>query len=545
VISTRSFCHTSHVWPDGIATVGDFGKVPPPASRRALIVDAMAQSRSILINTVAGGATRVIGIAISFITTPILINILGDQGFGLFTLIGALTAYAGLLDFGIGPGLVRHYTEFSDRQAGAAVRQITTFSVTFYVLLFAVLIAPMAWVAPWLCDAMALQPDVKNTAILSLLLMFGYFILSCIGGVFGSRMISVHRLDLVCYVGLGGQLVYAALVIIVLPSYPTVVAAIIFNLIQVALTSSVLIFLVWAHDRRVFCNPLSIPTWLIRKILAFGGWMQINSVAALVGLELDKVIIGRFLGLSSLTPYQIGNRLASLNRLLPFQFLAAVVPAATVVSINGQGEAMEQFYIRMSRYLMVLTMPITGFVALDADRLILAWIGKPYPEAVLVAGALAISYAINNLTGGGTTIARAAGIPRYETYYALVSTVLNLVLTIALVPYFGLAGIIGGTIIANVIGSVYFLFLIRRAFSFGLYRTAHTTLRRDPYCSSSSLGHTPARTPRSGFGARSPIRVANAGWLCLLHGICTGIIFSKVLDAHRDCRYPCSHSMAW
>ncbi|WP_181705463.1 lipopolysaccharide biosynthesis protein [Chthonobacter rhizosphaerae] len=431
----------------------------------------MATNRKIFINTVAGGATRILGLAIAFVTTPVMIVTLGDQGFGLFTLIGALTAYAGLLDFGIGPGLVRHYSEYTERGEPLAVRQVTTFSIVFYAVLFLVVAGPLYAVAPALCDLLGLPAEMRDTAVASIMLMFGWFILSSLGGVFGSRLVSLHRMDVVSVIALVGQILYAALVILVLPIYPTVTAAILFNVGQVLFTALVMLALVIRADGNPVSNPFRIPGALVKKLLSFGGWMQINQFAAIVSLELDKLIIGRYLGVAAVTPYQIGNRLATLNRLIPLQFLSAIVPAATSIAIRARGPELEAFYVRMNRYLMVMTLAITGFVVADANRLVLAWIGREYAEAVFVIIALSISFAVNNLTGGGTTIVRSAGMPRYETYYALVSTGLNVVLTLAAAPYFGLVGIIGATIVANVIGSVYFLVLFGRLFDFPLWRS--------------------------------------------------------------------------
>ena len=48
---------------------------------------------------------------------------------------------------------------------------------------------------------------------------------------------------------------------------------------------------------------------------------------------------------------------------------------------------------------------------------------------------------------------------------------LNLGLTVALAPAFGLAGILGGTIVANVIGSVFFIVLFHRRFRIPWFQT--------------------------------------------------------------------------
>ncbi len=436
------------------------------------------EARRIIINTASGTAARVATIAIAFLTTPVLINHLGSEAFGLFTIVAALPAYAGILDLGMGPGLVRHLTEYSEYKDLRSVRQVMTFSLSFYVLLGVLLTPAVYFVTPDIVRLFAPPENLRRTAEASILIMFLYFAGSGIVGVFSARLVSLHRMDVTAAIGLLGQIVYGALVIIVMPISPTVLTAVWLNVVQLLATGLLMYVAVLRADKGIFCNPLTLRGSLIRKLFAFGGWMQLNNLSALVNLEADKFIIAGFLNMATVTPYQIGNRLASLNRIIPFQLLSAIMPAATKVQVGQTRKDAEIFYRHLTRYLMLLTLAISGFTIVAADRLIITWIGRPYPQATLIVLALSISFVVNNLTGAGTTLVRAAGQPRYETYYAILSMVLNIGLTVALAPTFGLAGILGGTIIANVIGSAYFIVLFHRRAGFSWYHTVGDWLWR-------------------------------------------------------------------
>lgn len=428
-------------------------------------------ARRIIINTATGSGARIVTLGIVFLTTPVLISHLGAEAFGLFAIVAALPAYAGLLDFGIGAGLVKHLTEYSESGDPVGVRQVMTLSLTFYALLGVVLTPIIYLLAPSITHLFAISDRVRATAEISIVVMFLYFIGSGVVGVVSARLVSLHRMDVTSVIGLLSQVVYGVLVVVVIPISPTILTAIWLNVVQLVVGGLLLYGVVLRTDKRILCNPLTIPGPLIRKLFAFGGWMQLNSLTALVNLEADKLIIAWFLNIAAVTPYQIGNRLASLNRIIPFQLLSALMPAATMMHVGRSREEAEHFYRDMSRYLMLLTLAITGFTMSVADRLIITWIGQPYPQATLILFALSLSFAVNNLTGGGTTMVRAAGQPRYETYYAVVSMALNIGLTVILAPSFGLAGILGGTIIANVISSGYFIILFHRRFCLPWFQT--------------------------------------------------------------------------
>jgi O-antigen/teichoic acid export membrane protein len=435
-------------------------------------------TRRIIINTVSGSGARIAALGIVFVTTPVLINNLGQEAYGLYTIATALPAYAGLLDFGIGAGLVKHLTEYSSTNDKPGVRQVMTLSLLFYTLL-GLLLAPVVFLfAPAIVRLLTIPESFRAAAEISVILMFAYFILSGIAGVYSARLVSLHRMDISAGFGLVGQIVFGVLIVILVPLAPDILTAVWLSFVPLAISGVLSYVLVRQIDGRSLCDPRTISGKLAKKLFAFGAWMQLNSLTALVNMEADKVIIAGYLNVSTVTPYQIGNRLASLNRLIPFQLLSALMPAATVIQVDSNQEEAKAFYRDMSRHLMLLTLAITGFTSVCAHLLIVTWIGEAYPQAVFVIWALGASFAVNNLTGGGTTMARAAGIPRYETYYAVLSMVLKIALTIVLAPLFGLVGIMGATIAANVIGSIYFIVIFHRRFAMPWYETMGVWLWR-------------------------------------------------------------------
>jgi O-antigen/teichoic acid export membrane protein len=92
--------------------------------------------------------------------------------------------------------------------------------------------------------------------------------------------------------------------------------------------------------------------------------------------------------------------------------------------------------------------------------------------------ALVSFYAINNVTGAATTILRAQGRPQLETFYGVMSVVLNVGLTIVLIGSFGPDGVVRGTIGGNVIGSSVFIVLFRRREAIAWWPTIGRCLTR-------------------------------------------------------------------
>ena len=56
-------------------------------------------------------------IASGLLVTPIVIHSIGTKAFGVWSFIGAVTIYLSILDFGVGPSIVRFAAEARGRQA--------------------------------------------------------------------------------------------------------------------------------------------------------------------------------------------------------------------------------------------------------------------------------------------------------------------------------------------------------------------------------------------------------------------------------------------
>ncbi len=422
----------------------------------------MSTSR-VAINTIVGTLSRVAVMILGFVVTPFLFHALGERQFGLYAVVGSLQAYYGVLDLGIGGSLVRYMAHYSEREEYDEVRQIVTFGILFYVVLASVLFPLVYFFADDIVHALGIEPDLVEVSRRSILIVFLLWIAGNVSNVFASRLIAVQRIDIASLAGILGAVAFTGMIVALGQAYPSLDFVWVCAAVQLVVMTVVVYVRAARLPGGMFANPLLIAGARVKELLSFGTWTQINSVSALLNLEADKVVISRYLGVAEVASYQIGNRLALLNRALPLQLLGALLPDMTAKFSRGiSQDELAEAYRSGLRALMITTLIITGFVVAAADDLVELWIGNAVPGAAAIAIALVVSYSINNLTGLGTISLKALGRPKYETYYAVLSAALNVGLTIALIPHYGLMGVVGGTIIGNVVGSAFFIVLFHR-----------------------------------------------------------------------------------
>jgi O-antigen/teichoic acid export membrane protein len=204
--------------------------------------------------------------------------------------------------------------------------------------------------------------------------------------------------------------------------------------------------------------------------------MQINSIANLVNLQSDKTIIGYFLNLASVTAYEIGQKISLFSRMIVGLTLSALVPAISELDAAGKTQSILKLYERGNKYIASFAFPILIFTFGFADLLINLWMGSGFEKSVFVARLLVLGVFVNMLTGVGVMIVRGIGKPSYETEYAVICLVANILLGVLLVQAYGFAGVVIATPISVILGSVYFIVKFH-----GLYKFSFFSLARRAY----------------------------------------------------------------
>ena len=64
--------------------------------------------RRIIENIFSNWAGLLVSVAIAFVVSPIIVNTLGKEIYGIWTLIVSVTSYFTVLDFGVSTAIVRY-----------------------------------------------------------------------------------------------------------------------------------------------------------------------------------------------------------------------------------------------------------------------------------------------------------------------------------------------------------------------------------------------------------------------------------------------------
>ncbi len=394
----------------------------------------------IIRNGLSGAGARVLMMLVGFVLTPYIVHSLGFVDFGLWATVGALAGYLGILDFGLGGSFVKFIAQYAERGDHAAARQVITFGMLFYLGFGLLMAAPVYLCAPMLVHLFKMPAEAYSHAVSVFRILFVILIASLVFGILGSCIIAVHRLDLASRNNVVGYAVYAALVAVLLHMHRGISGVIIAQAAQVAVTATLHYF----TARRIFGplwhDPRRLDPKIVRQMFSFGGWTQLTTIFNVIMFDAGRFIAAGVVGVSSVTYYEIGGRLAHIARGLPGYLLDAVPPAAAAADARGDREEVRHITVSTSLYLLLVTTLIAGFAWGACGPIMRVWFGTEYPFVHEIVLCLSIAYVVSCAAAVRVTVLRSLGRPELETACVGAGAATTVAATVLLVPRVGVVG---------------------------------------------------------------------------------------------------------
>ncbi len=415
-------------------------------------------------NTVAQSGSLIAGYLFSFLLAPLMISRLGLDAFGVWAVTGAFASYAGLLDLGIGRALIRFIAVYDAADDGRRIEECVGLGLLATLLVGVLIAVPAYFLAPFASDQLGVLDSGEMRVVL--LSSVAIWTLNGIDGVFNAVGLGLRRMvPPNVSTTIGVTINFAFSVAALLASSSLVLYA-------VANAAAAVVALVPAclAMRYVWRAPyLAAPSRaLVKEVLAFSLKDQIGWLADLVNFQTDKVIVALMVDIRAAAVYEIASRVVLAVRSVAVLSVSAMVPTAAARIVEEGREVIGDMYRRYTLRACAISFPLFTLTAVTAPFLLIAWLGEAPGDAELLVPFLTLAYMINMTTGVGTTIAIGAGHPGLASANSVMIAILNVILTVALAPWLGLWGVVGGTFLAVTVGSLAFNWRFLRLFGLPL-----------------------------------------------------------------------------
>jgi O-antigen/teichoic acid export membrane protein len=407
------------------------------------------------------GIAQIAPIMVAFALTPLILDRIGLDRFGIWSLALVVLGTLTTLDAGISASLARFFAIYAARDGRADTGRLLLGALVLFTGL-AVLLTTIAFpIVPPAVEALNIPAGLHDEAIMVLRWLPPLAGLGLMADAAAAVLQGNGQFRALAAAMLASSGAFALAVILLLDEGPSLDTL----LVATALRYGVLavVSLALAAHRVTFRRPLlpSRATW--SELWRFSSRMQLSSLAGFVNSQLDALVIAAVLPVRYVGLYGIGMQAAAAARSVP---LYAFAPLLTLFSRtfgeHGREAAAAEFERFENRWLPgVMGYGLVAVAAIGFSVPI--WLGDDYHLAGLTAAILLAGYTVHvGLTGMRTCYVRAIGRPGLETRYSSVWMIGNAAITIPCALLAGMLGVVGATALTGIVASVYFVVLCRR-----------------------------------------------------------------------------------
>jgi O-antigen/teichoic acid export membrane protein len=415
-------------------------------------------ARHVLLSSLSNYIGKFINLGIWFVLTPFVLNQLGETRYGLWALVGSVVAYGFLLDFGITGAVTKYVAEYRAKGEAEMAHSLIATALWMNTGLGLLVVLISVLLAPVFTSVFNISPEEQKTA-LWLFLLAGIGVgLTIPGGTVTAVLRGLQRFDLINLIGVTATLVSAVATFSVLVLGGGVLGLALVGIgvtILVQLLSSWLIYRIapelrfgWFGPRRSHMEVLvSYSSSLF--FMNLGGYLESRS---------DEIVIGGFLPISSVTPYNLGRRLSTLPQTFTEQFLTLLLPMASEMHAKEDSTQLRSLYIISTRVTLAIFVSMSMVLVILVKPLLTAWVGVEYASYSYLVVILVVASLIDTSTWPAGFVLQ--GMARHSPLagMTIAAGIANLILSILLVQRFGLLGVALGTLLPTTIICLGFVF---------------------------------------------------------------------------------------
>lgn len=408
--------------------------------------------------------------AYMFLIVPVAVGYLGQEQYGLWMTIAALTAYIGLADFGVSTSFVTYIARFVTTEKYDQASRVVHLGLLFYAAVSLVLIVLTLLLYPLGFALLRIPADQTAVARDALVLILLTFAMTSTGSVLTNALAAVQRMDVVNGAATIALAVKFGAIIIALEAGWGLRGLLGADLAVTMLTIPVMVLLTRRYMPYLSLRWKGYDHALMRSLVRFGAQMQVSRISDMVMANFDKLLLARLSGLSVVATYDFGSKPAGRLRQLPATAITSLVAAVSSLDAEANEERIRAALVRSTRYLAIVSAPLFGFCIMFAEPLVEVWIGGGHGMAAMALRILSMAFFVSAVVSALSMISIGRGEPQFQMRAMLAQTIVNVALSTTLVVLFGFYGAVTGTATATLFGALLFFWMYGR-------RVVHHPLR--------------------------------------------------------------------
>lgn len=412
--------------------------------------------RGIARNTVASWVQYGVAVAFAVFLTPMIIHGVGTPTYGAWILVTQLVGYAGLLDLGVQPAIVR---DVARARAARDEQRLWTVLSTGLGLQLAAGAASLLVVvicAPLVGRVFDLGGTSEPAARQALWIVGFSAVVAFPAGLFAAALRGCHRTDLAAAVGIASHVIRTVAIVIALTQGHGIVGLAAASLLANAgalLGAAALLrgqLGGWAIRSAAFSKVV------LSELLRFGAYSFLGTAGWYLAYGADAILIAAVLTATDVAHFGLAVSVVTIFAGVTGSVAGSFLSLASESKALGDVEGLRQHYLDSIRFSLLVGLPMAVLLVVWGPELLSLWVGPAFgqPSGEILRLLIGAQAAVL-LKGAGAMIAQGIGLHRQAALIPLLEGLTNVVLSYAFAQRWGVIGVGLGTLIPAVVAHAF------------------------------------------------------------------------------------------
>ncbi len=399
--------------------------------------------------------TMGLGVIIGLVTTPLILETLGQNEYGVYTLFGSLIATLTMFDLGLNNTVVRYVSRYQAEKKQTEQARFLGLIIIIYLIISLCILA-LGYVIYQRLPTMfpALKKDELYLAEQIFIVLIASLAISLPGGMFTAIANAYERFLFVKVINFTKLIIRTLMLFGVIYLYGDALSIVIMDSIIAIFTICIMAYYsIYKIKIRFKFDNITLNHF--KKVFFYSIWIFVYAIYQQIQWESGKLILGRNIGAEEVSIYAIGIMLALYYSSLATSILSMFLPKANqlVVGENNISNLMDVGKSISDIIFKILT-PVIIMFSFFGDEFILEWLGTEYYHVYTITLTIMILYFPALLQGFMGSVLQALNKVKERAIISLFGAIIGGVVSLYLVHEYSIFGVLIGMTVGWVITQI-------------------------------------------------------------------------------------------
>ena len=334
-------------------------------------------ARRVMANITSSWVRVVVMIGLAFLVTPIIRAKLGDELYGIWTVVTQLTGMFTILDLGINTAIIRYISRHEARDETDAARRVFSTSLALFFGLSLVVVVASAVLSPVVANSLQLNETSRRLVAVVFMIVGGEVAIGLLLSVYQATFRAQQRFVYPNAVQLLIRVLKNAAIVALLFSGASILSMAIAQIVLTALRG---LLLYWPARKRYRFRRADVTRDVTRQLLGYSFFSFLISIVIQIFFSSYSLIIGTLIHADQVLFFDFPMRVLIYAERLVDAAMAALTPLISANEAVDATEANRQIFIYGTRYALLVIVPMMLAIGARGDAFLGLWVGEDVGE---------------------------------------------------------------------------------------------------------------------------------------------------------------------